>query len=217
MPLVLPILAWIAQSSSEIELGHSRVAGVATNFSVKADLEIGTAKISLEGKAKEEVKTVGKDAFVLEVRQFANILKFNAQTLEQPDATFVRTYSSEGRLLEITGASVDADTYRRQTLIVLYLPKRTYKIGDKWKLEEPANEKRKTPGCRLTYTLVGIDSEGAHIHSEAEEKGISNSMRAQSDFWIDPKTGAANRLSYKVQNLPFRDQFGKASIEIKRS
>lgn len=203
--MLIPALALCLRAES-IELGYSRKVGSTVTYATKIRVEVkGNPPIDVTGVLTEKVTAASAAGFELDATIGQAIVRVGGQQLEQPATTIHRSYGADGCVTALAGANVDVDSYRRQLVTQIYLPARSYKVGESWTHDVAANAAWGTPKVKARYRLVGKESDGIHITADFAEKDGKDPIKCHVDAWLDPADGVANRLKFKLENLPIRE------------
>ncbi|MCH8978441.1 MAG: hypothetical protein IH945_04265, partial [Armatimonadetes bacterium] len=115
------------------------------------------------------------------------------------------TYAASGQTLKIKSTPMDADAYRRGSLMIIMWPQKPVDVGSEWKIETKADSDKGTFDMTYKYEIVERGDLLGHdcfkIDFETEETS-GGGASSEGTVWIDVKTGLMVKVDADMYGAP---------------
>lgn len=206
------MLAAVALASSADTFNLKRIpkVGQTYTYTLKMEFDFEGDVVKFQGEHVETVVELKeKGLFVVEQDMLNAVMIMDGEEESMEEQPSIRvTMYPDGEIAEPNPEHEDSDVFAPSSLVAdmgLRLDKDSYKVGDKWTHEVPANEEDETPASRLDVEVVarervqGIDSIRLKF-SSVETEG-SEPTSAEGSLWIDPVDGAVVKVDMTTNTV----------------
>ncbi len=190
----------------EFTLQRTYRTGEVFIYDVKSEITVQNRQISVKFRSIEKTSEVEPKKVTIELTQTDGVIVVGGQTMAQPERKSVNTIAPSGRLIKITGESIDGDNYRRSGLLTLEFPTKPISIGGEYLVRIRADHAVGSVDAEKRYTVVAKESilgrEAVKLKCVAKELGGKKPISMTQDLWVEISTGLLLKEVVVFENYP---------------
>lgn len=211
--VALLAIAAFAYAADTFNLKRIPKVGQTFTYTVSMEMELLGEKAEMRGELSEkvvEVKEGGRYVFEQNIASLVAIMDGEEEALEEPEPIRV-TMRTSGEVLEFDPEEAESDVLSPLTFlhdIGLRLDKDSYKLGDTWTHEVPADEEEELPSLRLEAEVVArervLEIDSIKLAFTSVELEGSEPFTFKGNVWIDPTDGSLVKLEADSDQMEIR-------------